>query len=303
MPTTIHAAFSANAEVTTSRESKHEEKGALFEFDAHFGGGSANTANALSQFGLDTRLMCLAGERRDFARAVFDFAASRVSFPVQTLEVLDKTSVAHYDDDRSHPNRGVTGMRGQILPHKQEFLRQELAKVQIHSSDFVVCNGLLEPEAPFAQILLERTTMGRRIVNPKITFCSSGALLGFLAGKTDLLILNDKEWKTCDTTFGTVHDCGVRCIIVTEGKSGGTYSLDGSSGRFEPLIVDAPQYYTVGAGDWFVAGFLHHLLSLGKSLGTVTRSEFEACLQFAARVAGKKVTMFGVSNGPSLEEI
>jgi len=298
---TVHTFFSGNVEINTRRRSELGEKGHLYEMSAQFAGGSANVAGALNQFGRDVRLTCFAGVTEDFGRVAFEFARNTVPFSSQVLYVLDKTTVALYDSDESCPGRGVTVGRGSILPEKSDYIQEQLEQIKISEGDILV-GSIMKPESDFARILLTKAP-GCRVLNPKESFCSSG-LIDFLSGTTDMLIVNRSEWRACNCRFDDIHRKGVRVVVVTNDKDGGHFSVDGNASyEFAPFICPAMAYYTVGAGDWFIAGFLHELITCGESLHKADFDTVLRCTQFASKVAGRKVTMLGAQRGPRLDEI
>lgn len=90
-----------------------------------------------------------------------------------------------------------------------------------------------------------------------------------------------------------LHDAGATVVIVTRGASGSYASLrrSGSAERYvtlESAAVPTVVADTVGAGDAFAAGLLHHLAAadaLGGRLDELDPSTMQAAIEFAARVA------------------
>jgi len=99
-------------------------------------------------------------------------------------------------------------------------------------------------------------------------------------------------WPGVDPRVAAVrlHDCGAALVVVTLGGDGVVASLRTPGGdehvEVPPVPVDLVD--TVGAGDSFQAGLLHHLAAagvLGGRLGALDSPTLAAALEFASRVA------------------
>lgn len=81
----------------------------------------------------------------------------------------------------------------------------------------------------------------------------------------DLVKLAEEEWEfftgTRDLAKGAalIRAAGPRLVVVTLGKNGAFFSLDGAQGEVGGCSVTAVD--TLGAGDAFMAGLLHRALS------------------------------------------
>ncbi|SEL85963.1 carbohydrate kinase family protein [Nonomuraea pusilla] len=96
--------------------------------------------------------------------------------------------------------------------------------------------------------------------------------------------------RACDTW----HEAGARLIIVTRGADGAVVSLDGRRASVPAPAVEVAD--TVGAGDSFTAGLLHHLDERGHLGGRLDRLDLETAAEaatFAARVAALTCTVPG----------
>jgi ribokinase len=75
-------------------------------------------------------------------------------------------------------------------------------------------------------------------------------------------------------------------VIATEGRTGGTWSLEtGEQGRFPAVALSGPIVDTYGAGDSFAAGLTFGLgegLGLPDALGVAARCGSEALLRRGA---------------------
>lgn len=102
----------------------------------------------------------------------------------------------------------------------------------------------------------------------------------------------------CDTW----HAAGTRLVVITLGERGALVSLDGSR-----VTVPAPSVTvvdTVGAGDSFTAGLLHHLGALGHlggRLEALTLEDAAGAAVFGARVAALTCSVSG-ANPPRADE-
>ncbi|EST36032.1 hypothetical protein N566_16810 [Streptomycetaceae bacterium MP113-05] len=108
----------------------------------------------------------------------------------------------------------------------------------------------------------------------------------------DVLRLSDEDLAHLrpgegpERAAGYFHDHGTRLVVLTLGAEGVFASLDG-----KPLHVSSPRVEvvdTVGAGDSFMAGFLHALHvagALGGRLDHLRPAEVEAAMAYGVRVA------------------
>ncbi|NLU76745.1 carbohydrate kinase [Streptomyces sp. HNM0575] len=119
----------------------------------------------------------------------------------------------------------------------------------------------------------------------------------------DILRLSDDdlahlapEGTTPEEAADTFHADGARLVVVTLGADGVFASLDG-----ERLHTPAPPVTvvdSVGAGDSFMAGFLHSLHgahALGGRLDALRAEQVAAALEFGARVAAAVCAVRGAN--------
>ena len=91
-----------------------------------------------------------------------------------------------------------------------------------------------------------------------------------------------------ETACAAWHDDGVALVIVTRGGQGAVASLRGT--RIAVPALDVEPVDTVGAGDAFTAGLLHHLWRTGAlrpRLPTLSIDALTHAMTFAARVAAR----------------
>ena len=90
---------------------------------------------------------------------------------------------------------------------------------------------------------------------------SAPAMIHDLIGRADFLKFSDEEaeWLFDTTDPGVIaHRIGsVEGVLVTAGEKGCAYFLGGNEGKIPGFAVDVED--TTGAGDSFLAGFLHQL--------------------------------------------
>ncbi|MBO8185407.1 carbohydrate kinase family protein [Streptomyces spirodelae] len=118
----------------------------------------------------------------------------------------------------------------------------------------------------------------------------------------DILRLSDDDLAhlrpgaTPDEAADAFHADGVPLVVVTLGAEGVMASLDGN--RFRVPTPPTEVVDTVGAGDSFMAGFLHALGgagALGGRLDALTGSQVSEALAFGVRVAAAVVSVRGAN--------
>ncbi len=110
----------------------------------------------------------------------------------------------------------------------------------------------------------------------------------------DLLLPGTPPEQACDTW----HAAGARLVVITRGADGALASLDGE--RVQVPAVATHVVDTVGAGDSFTAGLLHHLGTRGLLGGRLTDlriGDVEAACLLATQVAALTCSVAG-SNPP-----
>ncbi|MEV7536698.1 carbohydrate kinase [Streptomyces hydrogenans] len=118
----------------------------------------------------------------------------------------------------------------------------------------------------------------------------------------DILRLSEDDCATLapdtglDEACDNWHGAGARLVVITLGGNGALVSLDGAR-----VTVTAPPVTvadTVGAGDSFTAGLLHHLDALGHlggRLDTLTLDDATDACTFAAQVAALTCSVPGAN--------
>ncbi|MEV5609544.1 carbohydrate kinase [Streptomyces sp. NPDC052225] len=130
-------------------------------------------------------------------------------------------------------------------------------------------------------------------------WCELADILRLSEDDLELLLPDASPEKACDIW----HAAGARLVVITRGAAGVLASLDGE--RFRVPAVPADVVDTVGAGDSFTAGLLHHLGAAGLLGGRLSRLRLDdvadAC-RFASRVAALTCSVSG-PNPPWLRQV
>jgi fructokinase len=140
---------------------------------------------------------------------------------------------------------------------------------------------------PNVRPLLVRTEVYRaRLAH----WCRLADVLRLSEDDLRLLLPGALPEQVCDTW----HTAGARLVVITRGADGALASLDGE--RVEVPAVATRVVDTVGAGDSFTAGLLHHLNArglLGGRLTDLRLDDVEEACRFAARVSALTCSVAG----------
>ncbi len=269
------------------------------------GGGPANTAVALARLGTPARFLArLSGDvfGRLF-RAHLEASGVDLSYAVAAAEP-STLAVAELD------------ARGQAAFsfHAQntadwQWTSEELAGAELSGSACVhtgslalvrepggaVVEDFLAAAAPHATISIDPNV--RPLLVPLDAYrdrlahwCGLADILRLSEDDLELLLPGTSPEEACDTW----HASGARLVVITLGADGALASLDGE--RLQVPAVTTRVVDTVGAGDSFTAGLLHHLGSRGLLGGRLTGLGLdevaEAC-RFATRVAALTCSVAG----------
>ncbi|MER6357554.1 carbohydrate kinase [Streptomyces sp. NPDC001634] len=269
------------------------------------GGGPANTAVALARLGTPARFLArLSGDvfGRLF-RAHLEASGVDLSYAVAAAEP-STLAVAELD------------ARGQATFsfHAQntadwQWTAAELAGVDLSETTCVHTGSLALVREPGAAVVEEflataspRATISidpnvrPLLVRPEVYrarlahWCGLADVLRLSEEDLELLLPGISPEQACDTW----HAAGARLVVITRGADGALVSLDGE--RLQVPAVATRVVDTVGAGDSFTAGLLHHLGTRGLLGGRLTDIGLgdvaEACV-FATRVAALTCSVAG----------
>jgi len=269
----------------------------------HPGGGPANTAVALARLGTSARFAArLSGGALDaLCRAKLeasgvDLTSSIVVDQPATLAIarLDSNGAASYEfytegtadwgwtDDSLAPV--IDGPFPPLGP-----------PVAVHTGTLALA---LQPSGSVIESLLARGRDRMTIsIDPNLRTQLIPAIfyrqrIDVWAALSDILRLSEDDleqlWPgwTPAQAADHLHKLGVTLVVVSLGAAGAFASLRGAQLRVP--IAPTTVADTVGAGDSFHAGLLHHLAQLGVlggRLDALTTGGLQQALQFASRVA------------------
>ncbi|WP_338897055.1 carbohydrate kinase [Streptomyces sp. TG1A-60] len=269
------------------------------------GGGPANTAVALARLGTPARFLArLSGDvfGRLF-RAHLEASGVDLSSAVQAAEP-STLAVAELDDR----GQAAFSFHAQNTADWQ-WTAEELARVDLSGTACVHTGSLAlvrEPGAAVVEDFLARaapdTTLSidpnvrPLLVHPDVYrarlthWCALADVLRLSEDDLELLLPGTPPEQACDIW----HAAGARLVVITRGADGVLASLDGE--RIQVPAVPTRVADTVGAGDSFTAGLLHHLGGRGLLGGRLTGLRLddvaEAC-RFAVRVASLTCSVAG----------
>ncbi|MFE9651278.1 carbohydrate kinase [Streptomyces sp. NPDC006365] len=269
------------------------------------GGGPANTAVALARLGTPARFLArLSGDvfGRLF-RAHLEASGVDLSSAVQAAEP-STLAVAELDLQ----GQAAFSFHAQNTADWQ-WTAEELARVDLSETSCVhtgslalvrepgaaVVEDFLATAAPRASISID-PNVRPLLVHPETYrarlahWCALADVLRLSEDDLELLLPGTPPEQACDIW----HTAGARLVVITRGAEGAMASLDGE--RIQVPAVPTSVVDTVGAGDSFTAGLLHHLGARGLLGGRLTELRLddvaEAC-RFAVRVAALTCSVAG----------
>ncbi|MEU8433493.1 carbohydrate kinase [Streptomyces sp. NPDC029216] len=261
------------------------------------GGGPANTAVALARLGTPARFLARLSD--DVFGRLFrgHLEASGVDLTA-AIHAPEPSTLAVAELDAQ--GRATYSFRAQGTADWQ-WTADELAATDLASTACLHSGSLAlvrEPGGTVVEEFLARASATATIcVDPNVRpllvglkvyrerlprWCAFADILRLSQDDLELLLPEYTIERACDAW----HAAGVPLVVITRGERGAVASLDG-----ERVVVPAPLtdvVDTVGAGDSFTAGLLHHLGAKGLLGGRLTDLRvddvFDACA-FASRVA------------------
>jgi fructokinase len=269
------------------------------------GGGPANTAVGLARLGTPTRLLARLSDdvfgrhfRAHLLESGVDLSAATPASEPSTLAVADI----------GPDGQAVYSFHAEGAADWQ-WTRAELAAADLSGSACVHSGSLALAREPGGPLLEEVLAGARRFATVSVDPNIRPALVdpelyrrrlpGWCA-VADILRLSEDDLRAVAPSAGLeaacddFHAAGARLVVVTRGAQGVLASLDGR--RVPVSGVDADVVDTVGAGDSFTAGLLHHLglrgLLGGRLDGVDLADVAEACA-FAVRVAALTCAVAG----------
>ncbi|WP_030940784.1 carbohydrate kinase family protein [Streptomyces sp. NRRL S-646] len=269
------------------------------------GGGPANTAVALARLGTPARFLArFSGDvfGRLF-RARLEASGVDLSHAVAAAEP-STLAVAELDAQ----GQAAFSFHAQNTADWQ-WTPPELARVDLSETACLHTGSLALVREPGAAVVEDflaaaapRTTISidpnvrPLLVRPEVYrarlehWCSLADVLRLSEDDLALLLPDTPPEKACDIW----HTAGARLVVITRGADGALASLDGE--RIQVPAVATQVVDTVGAGDSFTAGLLHHLGARGFLGGRLPDLDLaavaEACV-FATRVAALTCAVAG----------
>lgn len=269
------------------------------------GGGPANTAVGLARLGTPTRLLArLSGDvfgrlfRTHLLASGVDLSAAADAPEPSTLAVADVDG-----DGQAAYSFHAEGTAD------WQWTREELSRAALGDAACVHSGSLALVRRPGA-VLVEEVLAGARqhatvsidpnvrpaLVDPRVyrdrirTWCATADILRL--SEDDLAVL--APGTTPEAACDDFHASGARLVVVTLGARGVLASLDGR--RVSVPGVPARVVDTVGAGDSFTAGLLHHLGGrglLGGRLDRLRTDDVVAACAYGTRVAALTCAVAG----------
>ncbi|WP_416974804.1 carbohydrate kinase family protein [Streptomyces sp. 4F14] len=269
------------------------------------GGGPANTAVSLARLGTPARFLArLSGDvfGRLF-RAHLEASGVDLSYAVAAAEP-STLAVAELDDQ----GQAAFSFHAQNTADWQ-WTAEELARVDLSGAACVHTGSLalvrqpgaaavedfLAAAAPRATVSID-PNVRPLLVDPAVyrarlaRWCDLADVLRLSEDDLELLLPGTSPERAC----GIWHAAGARLVVITRGAGGALASLDGEQVQVPAVatrVVD-----TVGAGDSFTAGLLHHLGARGLLGGRLTElrlDDVEEACRFGARVAALTCSVAG----------
>ncbi|MFF1510991.1 carbohydrate kinase [Streptomyces sp. NPDC058326] len=261
------------------------------------GGGPANTAVALARLGTPSRFLARLSDdvfgrlfRGHLEASGVDLSAAVRAPEPSTLAVaeLDAEGRAAY----SFHAQGTADW---------QWTADELAGADLTSTACLHSGSLAlvrEPGGAVVEDFLARASVTATIsIDPNVRpllvapevyrerlphWCALADILRLSEDDLELLLPGCTIERACDTW----HAAGVPLVVITRGERGAVASLNGERAAVPAPTADVVD--TVGAGDSFTAGLLHHLGDKGLLGGRLTDLRVDdvvdACA-FASRVA------------------
>ncbi|MFD7377031.1 carbohydrate kinase family protein [Streptomyces mirabilis] len=269
------------------------------------GGGPANTAVALARLGTPARFLArLSGDvfGRLF-RAHLEASGVDLSYAVAAAEP-STLAVAELDAE----GQAAFSFHAQSTADWQ-WTGAELAGVDLADTACVHTGSLALVKEPGAAVLEDflaaaapRATISidpnvrPLLVHPEVYrarlahWCALADVLRLSEDDLELLLPGTPPEQACDIW----HAAGARLVVITRGADGALASLDGE--RVHVPAVSTSVADTVGAGDSFTAGLLHHLGARGLLGGRLTElrlDDVEEACRFGTGVAALTCSVAG----------
>ncbi|QCD53719.1 carbohydrate kinase family protein [Streptomyces hawaiiensis] len=269
------------------------------------GGGPANTAVSLARLGTPARFLARLSDdvfgrlfRAHLETSGVDLSSAVTAAEPSTLAVaeLDARGQAAFSFHAQNTAdwQWTAGELAQVDLSRTACVHTgSLALVQEPGA--AVVEEFLAAAAPHATISID-PNVRPLLVHPDVYrarlthWCGLADVLRLSEDDLELLLPGTPPEKACDIW----HAAGVRLVVITRGADGALASLAGE--RVHVPVVSTSVVDTVGAGDSFTAGLLHHLGAqglLGGRLAELRLDDVAQACRFAARVAALTCSVAG----------
>ncbi|MDX2240808.1 MAG: carbohydrate kinase [Leptolyngbyaceae cyanobacterium bins.302] len=187
------------------------------------------------------------------------------------------------------------------LFEKAEFLVLGTLEMAYPASRAATLQALSVADQYFTKILLDVNWRPVFWTNPD----EAPNIIRSLIPHTDFLKLSDDEaewlFDTADPGVIAHRLETVESVLVTAGEKGCAYSINGNEGKIPAFAM--PVIDTTGAGDSFVAGFLHQLCQRGVQPLT-DAAQVESIIRYACAVGALTTTKAGaIAAQPTANEV
>ncbi|MDJ0340721.1 carbohydrate kinase [Streptomyces sp. H10-C2] len=278
------------------------------------GGGPANTAVALARLGTPARFLGrLSGDvfgrlfREHLAGSGVDLsgcpdAAESSTLAVADLDAAGRASYSFHAEGTADWQWTAAELTAGLPADPGCLHTGSLALVRDPGADRV--EELLDDLRPRATISID-PNVRPRLVHPDRyrerlpRWCAAADILRLSDDDLALLHPGTPPERACDDW----HALGVPLVVITLGPKGALASLNGE--RVQVPAQPSHVVDTVGAGDAFMAGLLHHLHStgqLGARLTALTPTDVHAALTLATTVAAATCAARG-ANPPWADQL
>ncbi|MGW8955931.1 carbohydrate kinase family protein [Streptomyces sp. NPDC055709] len=278
------------------------------------GGGPANTAVALARLGTPTSFLGRLSHdifghmfRTRLTQAGVDMSTCVSAPESSTLAVADLApdGAATYtffaagtaDWQWSPSELAAASLAGSTCLHTGSLaliqrpggpcIEEYLATVRLHTTIS------LDPNV--RPLLIEPSVYRERLNR----WCELADIFRLSEEDLTLLLPGVSQEQACDM----LHSAGATLVVITLGERGALISLHGRRAIVTTPAVDVID--TVGAGDSFTAGLLHHLAKIGQlggRLNALTMQETIDACSYAARVAAHTCAVPG-ANPPWADQL
>jgi len=240
------------------------------------GGAPANVACALTKLGTRSGFIGCVGEDRagdELVQLLLEVGVDvtgvqrHPSAPTRQVDVVRSAAgdrIFAGFGDRDPTEFADTHLQATQLPiqlfEAADFLVLGTLELAYPDSRASIVRALKLAEQHYVKILLDVNWRPVFWLNPDL----APPIIQALVKQVDFLKLSkeEAEWLFDTTDAGAIaHRLSIEGVLVTDGEHGCAYCLGENEGKLPSFSV--PVVDTTGAGDSFVAGFLHQLSQLG----------------------------------------